>query len=163
MGHGWRSKTDDGDADAAPHEQGVGFEVGLSRLVVHGICTEDGKVAVVDKHVEHLMTCFDVVIADHAHVVPDEVAHIGHFVPFAPPDEIEIVARRFALEDVASIDEDGGTAEPLHLLGNVGMNTLHAPLAPSCVSEVVGEVVAVDVGGEDDVDLAGVHVCHLMF
>ena len=80
----------------------------------------------------------------------DEVAEIGNAVVALVCHEIEVVACGFALQHVASVNEDGPHGVMLALLCNKPMHPLQTSFPPAVVPEVIGKVVAVDVCREDD-------------
>jgi len=96
-------------------------------------------------------------VSDDRDVVSDEVAHVAGFVFRASVDEIEVVCRRLPLEDVSSVDENCASRQPSDLLRHEPVDSLQAAFSPAVVPEVVWEVVPMDVGCKNDVDLTSFH------
>ena len=100
-------------------------------------------------------------IAEDAGVVADVVAHVSHSVHamlrLAEALCVEEIGSGRSLQQVATIDEDRASRQSANLLGNKGMDTLQRTLAPRAAAEIIGEEIAVHIGGEDDGDCALSH------
>ena len=107
--NGGSDEANDCNLHTTAIEHGVRLKIRLFGFEVDGVGTEDGKVAIANEEVENIMSCLDVVIPNHSHIVADEVAHVSHFVTLAGMFEIEVIGCRFSLQHVAAIYENRGT------------------------------------------------------
>lgn len=159
---GGSDEADEGDEGFSSLEEDVGSESTFTGLVIDDIGAEDREMAAFDKVLNHLAAHLDVMIAEDAGVVADVVAHVRHSVQvlfgLAEALGVEEIGRGRALQQVAPIDEDCTSRQSANLLGDKGMDTLQRTLAPRAAAEIIGEEIAVHIGGEDDIDFALSHV-----
>ena len=124
VGNGGGYEADDRDAYATAVQYGVGLEIGLPGVNVDGVGTEDGIVAVADVFVEYGVTSFKVMIADDGNVVTNKITEVSYAVTFALADEIEIIRSGFALQHIATVNQNRAARSALAFLGDIGIDSL---------------------------------------
>jgi hypothetical protein len=94
------------------------------------------------------------VVAHYTYIVADEVAEVGYAVVWPFRYKVEVVAGGFALQYVTAVDKDCAYGIVSTLLRHESMHPLQTSLSPAFMTEIVGEIVAVDVGCEDNLYFA---------
>ena len=152
MRYGRCDETDESNSDTVFYYYAVWLEIRFSRVVRNGVRTKYGKFAPTDESVESLVARFYVVVADDTYVVSDEVTHVGHFVlVWLRVDIVEVVCRRFALQNIAAVDKYQVLLVFFSANGfHVCIDLLQSPFSPFLMSEIVGKVVPVNVACEND-------------
>ena len=146
---GRSGKSEDSDFHPAASEDNIRWK----RPVAVSVCDVGRNEWVAASLLEsphRLLTRLDVVVSRHSGVISHLLAHLSHIMRLVLPDMIDEISLWSSLYYVAAVEKYYMVVSvllPIALHEGVGALKTALPFSPR--AEVVGEVVAVDVGGEE--------------
>ena len=146
---GWCGKSEDSDFQTAASEN----DIRRKRPVAVSVCDVGRNEWVAASLLEsshRLLSRLDIVVPGHSGVISHLLAHLSHIMWLVRPDMIDEISFWSSLYHVAAVEKyDMVVSILLPIALHEGISALKAALPFSPRAEVVGEVVAVDVGGEE--------------
>ena len=159
VGDGGREHTEDGDSHSSALDDGVGLQIGIARLGVDDVGSEQRKVECLMPGIIDGMARLHVVVADGLGVILQIFAHLCGDVGLCSVDKVGIVGQRLSLQDVAIVEQHhvaAGLAQGIY----ISAHPCHRPILWLKGRVVVGEEATMHIAGLYNVDFHCLGFCH---